>query len=380
MQLSPNGEINIVHLPGTGSLFSRAFTLYGQRWSKILPLSLMAGVLFVVTYSLTSMLNYLVRDGAHLYKALMEVANTGIELLSVVGYLFIFAAMVCVVKDGAMSLGEVFKKAQGILGSLVWVAVLYLLSFYGGAVTVVLPILFSVWFYFAMYAVVLDGERGVAALAKSRYLTRGMWFKVFGRTMVLAGMIWVLASLASLLLAVPVVGWVLFVLAIAVIAILVMPLQIIYDVLRLEDLVDVPRNVEFLRIKGELWSIRFWAIIGLIIAWFGWSYNLLSCGMRDRVGAAIENGAYVVIATLAPTVGSNVEKLNTLVEKVSYHYNPGCVAPTPTPTLQDSYNSTLPSDYYGGDYSTGGDTESGLTDEEFKKLLEEAGKSSVPQQ
>jgi len=65
-----------------------------------------------------------------------------------------------------------------VLPSL-WVIILTSLSVFGGLLLFIIPgIIFSIWFFFSVYARVLDNQKGTNALAWSKRLVQGEWWDV----------------------------------------------------------------------------------------------------------------------------------------------------------------------------------------------------------
>ncbi|HTY55522.1 MAG TPA: hypothetical protein VMB26_10000 [Candidatus Binataceae bacterium] len=79
----------------------------------------------------------------------------------------------------------IYRRAIHLLPSFLWVAALQLLATVVGFVLLIVPgFLAFIWLYFAQYALVLDNQRGWAALLHSRELMRGRFFKVAIRVVV----------------------------------------------------------------------------------------------------------------------------------------------------------------------------------------------------
>lgn len=75
------------------------------------------------------------------------------------------------------------------------ISVLSTLAIMGGLILLIIPgIIFSIWFQFAINALVIDNQRGTTALSFSKQLVKGRFWKVFGRTLLL-GLIFGIFSL-----------------------------------------------------------------------------------------------------------------------------------------------------------------------------------------
>ena len=65
------------------------------------------------------------------------------------------------------------------------VSILTGLAVLGGLLLFIVPgIIFSVWFAFSFYVVVLDGKEGTEAMRESKKLVEGRWFDTFLRLLV----------------------------------------------------------------------------------------------------------------------------------------------------------------------------------------------------
>lgn len=99
---------------------------------------------------------------------------------------------------------EQMKLTTVLVWPIILVSLLTALAVVGGFILLVIPgVIFSIWFAFATYAVALDNERGIAALAKSKSLVRGRWWPVFWRLLVLGILFSVLLFVLPSLVALP---------------------------------------------------------------------------------------------------------------------------------------------------------------------------------
>ena len=344
MEITPNGTIPIVHLPGTGSLLSRTKEAFKQTWRTAMPLSLGISGIALVNFGITSLLNYLVKDSGHNLQAVTEVVNSAITLGAQFLYAWLFAALILTIKgrETTVQIKEAIERARGVALSLFWVFILISLALYGGIVTLIAPVLFSVWFYFAIYLAAMGEAKGANALAMSRYLARGLWWQVLGRSLASVFFFGLLILIAFAALAIPTIGWIVTVVLMILITIFAVPLQAIYDVLRLEDLAAIPRSVGYMSFSGELNAIRTWAIFGGLIFGIGWGFSLLDCTMRTQVAQVVVGGVGIVVQKVDPIMQGNRTILDDLFKKISYQYNPQC-------TLGADSGGLLPSDTSGTD-------------------------------
>lgn len=73
----------------------------------------------------------------------------------------------------------------------------FLLVFFGLIAFVIPGILFSIWFFFATYGVILDGKKGVQALKHSKSLVNNRWWDVFWIVFATTFIIVVVTTIAS---------------------------------------------------------------------------------------------------------------------------------------------------------------------------------------
>jgi len=112
-----------------------------------------------------------------------------------------------------ISVGALFKHPWELSLRVFWTQLLAGLAIVGGFLLLIVPgIIFMVWFIWSQYVAVDEGLGGIAALRRSRDLTRNRFVDVFG-TIGLPG-------LFGLLIVIPVLGW----LAYTVITFLIFPL------------------------------------------------------------------------------------------------------------------------------------------------------------
>jgi len=74
------------------------------------------------------------------------------------------------------------NKAWQIIPSVVFVAILEAAVFLGGLILLIVPaFIFWVWFALAQFSVIFENKKGLAAMAWSRELARGRFWKLTGR-------------------------------------------------------------------------------------------------------------------------------------------------------------------------------------------------------
>lgn len=77
---------------------------------------------------------------------------------------------------------EIYRSSAASVSSYIWIAVLATLSIFTGFILLIVPgIVVAVWFCFAPFVLILEHEKGKAALLKSKDYVRGLWTPIFTR-------------------------------------------------------------------------------------------------------------------------------------------------------------------------------------------------------
>ncbi len=106
------------------------------------------------------------------------------------------AALVFAVANETLGVRDSLVKGWERLGSFVWVYSLTGFIIGGGFFLCVVPgVIFYVWFFFSQFVLAAEGDRGMAALLKSKEYVRGRWLDVFFRVFVL----WIISVVAGMI-------------------------------------------------------------------------------------------------------------------------------------------------------------------------------------
>ena len=93
---------------------------------------------------------------------------------------------------------EIMASKKFILPVLI-ISILSGLAVLGGFILLIIPgIIFSVWFAFSIYAVILDNQKDTDAMRFSKKLSTGRWFDVFLRILIPALIVIVLSGVLQL--------------------------------------------------------------------------------------------------------------------------------------------------------------------------------------
>ncbi len=342
MKTHPTGEVILVHLPGTASLFKRAWTAYRELFPNLIALTALFGIGAFLNVVIQDGLTLMVQSSPELLQGVVKVINTLLNV-AITGFYFsfIFAAMIYLVhswKAGKrMHLEAALKAASEKYVSLFFVGFLLFLVMNGGLLGAIMPLLFSIWFYYALYVVLLDDERGIAALAKSRYLTHGIFFRVVGRYVAITFLLFFAFSLLWFLLLVPIFGWALFSIALVALALFAFPFFIVYEYYRYLDVVAVKRSLPFTLFTGEKWSIIAWAVLGCIITFSLWTYDVIGAQGRTRFTEIVIVRMNDALLPITRQWNENMERSSGFLQKLRIITPQTENNPAKEPTYPNSY-------------------------------------------
>lgn len=160
-------------LESIGSLFGDAWDLYVERCGPLTeillsPIALLlAGDIFLT-------------QGPLFYALAVALHFIGMLLLVVA-----VAAVIYSIHHKA-DVDTSYRAAAGLFFPLIWMAILVGIAVLGGVVMLVIPGIFlMVALMFANFILVLEGKRGQRALIASRAYTKGYWWAIFGRMILL---------------------------------------------------------------------------------------------------------------------------------------------------------------------------------------------------
>lgn len=321
MKHPPVGEVILVNLPGTGSLLMRSWMVYKELFTKLAILTALFGIGAFLNVSIQDNLSALVRDSNVFAQGFVALLNVAINVaISGFYFSFLFAAMVYLVHEKnngrTLTIAESFEMARERYIALFFVGLVLFLMMNGGLVTFVMPFFFSIWFYFAVFVVLLDKERGMWALAKGRYLVHGMFFRVLGRYAAITLLLFLAFSIAWLLLLVPILGWALFSVGFLALTLVAFPFFLIFEYFRYQDLISLERNIPFHPFPGERISIIIWSFLGLVVVFVGLFYDVMGQEGRERFSDAVILRVADVVLPVTTEWKKNIEKSSTFLERL----------------------------------------------------------------
>lgn len=181
------------------ALIKNSWTLYKKNFKKLFIIS-------VIFFGIMSLVTLLIGPEIVEYETRFSLAGFtlagGVKPLITVNasqYTLITLAIFLFSILGQATLLSAFKKIPGewevkeaigdgskIFWSFLWVSILSGIVIAVGFVLLIIPgILFMVWYAFAAYVLVFEGQRGWSALKRSKKLVKGYWWAILGRLIVL---------------------------------------------------------------------------------------------------------------------------------------------------------------------------------------------------
>ncbi len=323
----PNGVVPIVNLPGSGSLLWRSWKAYSQLFPQLVHLMILFALGALVNLLIASLFLYIGKDTAYALKVFLQVILMLFNIATALYYSYIFAAMLYVIHGWAsgrpLTVGSSLELAKDRFASLFWVGLLLSLTLSGGALltalyplAAVIPFVFSIWYYFAIYVTLFDQEKGIVALSKSRDLVHGIFWKVVGRYITITALFAFLFLLAYLTLLIQSIGWIIFLMLAACLAFFLFPFFAAYEYFRYEDLVHLKRGVEFIDFKGERVAIGTWIVAGLLLFTLTWTASLLSPGaLKSITDSFTIQKRITVLGTMFSRMNENLNTLSEYLQK-----------------------------------------------------------------
>jgi len=172
-------------LPGIGQLLREAWSLYTNRLPTLAGIVAIPAVLAFLALLGSK---YIEQSGAILQAHSVSPAYAvgfivGAVVIAVLG-IWAQGATLYALKDSSegIGIGESYKRAAKSILPLLWVYVLSGFVVFGGVLLALIPgVVFMIWFIFAPFALIVDGERGMRGLLKSKDYVRGYFWDIFFR-------------------------------------------------------------------------------------------------------------------------------------------------------------------------------------------------------
>ncbi|MFA5023112.1 MAG: hypothetical protein WC385_00535 [Candidatus Paceibacterota bacterium] len=164
-------------LIGLGDLFKNTWVIYREKFVFIV-------VLMIVPFLLMAVNQILSITGNGLVLSLAAI----IGLVAGIGVLWAGAGLFIYLRNRAqvITVKEAYRLGWGKLLALIWVAILTMFIIGGGFMLFVIPgIILTIWLLFAQMLVIVEDEKGLKAIVKSREYVKGYFWPVLGRYVVI---------------------------------------------------------------------------------------------------------------------------------------------------------------------------------------------------
>ncbi len=128
------------------------------------------------------------------------VAIAGV-IISIIGVLFSIVSSAALVYSfhHKTDFNESYQAGGRLFSSLLWLTILLIFAVLGASVMLIIPgIWLAIALIFANFAVILEGKRGLGALTQSREYSRGYWWAIFGRVVLLVVSILIVYAIVSI--------------------------------------------------------------------------------------------------------------------------------------------------------------------------------------
>jgi phage FluMu protein Com len=242
-------------LSGLGDLFGKSWEVFKNRIGILLVLYLIIIACVLVPVGLFLGAGFLISLVMPEGRAPLLVGGgiTG----GIIGLFAAYwggAALVFAVADETLGIRDSLVKGWERLGSFIWLYSLAGFIIVGGFLLFIVPgVIFYIWFFFGQFVLVAEGDRGMAALLKSKEYVKGRWLDVFFRIFVL----WLISVAAGMI---PVAG--------SFLSLLFIPFSMIYHYLIYAELREIRGEVEVPTTGSDK---NIWVGVGVLghLAFFG---------------------------------------------------------------------------------------------------------------
>ncbi|OHA80890.1 MAG: hypothetical protein A2675_02245 [Candidatus Yonathbacteria bacterium RIFCSPHIGHO2_01_FULL_51_10] len=180
--LTHGGSLASVH-----ELFSRAWEIFKKRGWVLFGVLVLGGIplaiLFAAAFAFGVVTIFQIAAWSFVTKQLLALVGIGAVVLIIIA-LWIGAAMLYAVRDDMADNGVFgsYRYGWSKIPALFWVSILSAFAVLGGIFLAIIPgIIVGIWLVAARFVVVVEGDRGIYALAKSKAYVAGRWWAVFGR-------------------------------------------------------------------------------------------------------------------------------------------------------------------------------------------------------
>ena len=234
-----------------GTLFNETWNVYLSRFKTLISIAILPAFIFFLGIS-----------GIGLGGILATTVGYLFIVAGVIFYLFSALALIYAIKEG-VGFTASYRLAVNKIFAYLWINILSLLIVLGGFLMGIIPgFVFSIWFVFAGYIFVSEGQKGMSALLKSKEYARGYWWPVFWRCFLL-GLVLTGVSIAIVLPAAFIdktVGDIVN----SIIEVFLTPFVVLYTYLLYRKLAELKPEIATVAVTAKKGFFVFASILGII--------------------------------------------------------------------------------------------------------------------
>ncbi len=187
-------EVTTSSVPTVKTLVQGAWSLYKKKIKSVVPFALIGGVA-------TWMLDTGFLPGQN--SELLILTLAGVLAVMVGVYIMLLSSLsiflVIITDSKEISVLNTYKIAQSKIISYLWITILASLITICGLFLFIIPgIVVGLWFSFIMYAFLIENDKGMSALLKSKEYVRGKELLIFGHTILLAFIGTIISGIAGI--------------------------------------------------------------------------------------------------------------------------------------------------------------------------------------
>ncbi len=199
-------------MPSPFALIKASLVLYKRNYKFLMALGLVPFIVGLVENILSKVLIFTSHS-----IAILVVSFLIALFFSLIGFILQFVFQISLIKsvseidkgNTVLDLKSIYKDSLKLFFPYLWISILATASTFIPLMVFIIPgLILSVYLSFAVYALVIDNQRGLNSLSTSFYYVKNNWWKVFGRSLslivvgiflavIVAGIFYVIMSLAG---------------------------------------------------------------------------------------------------------------------------------------------------------------------------------------
>jgi hypothetical protein len=183
-------------------IISESFQLYKKHWREFTPFILILFIPHFILSSLGTIFLYLeiwLPASASFTNIIILVIAVAVAVLSIWASIGFTKTIYAAITNQPINWKVDFSNSSKLILPTILTTILTVLIILGGTLLLIIPgIIFTVWYSFFYYALILDNKKGLDALSASKTLVVGRWWSILWRTTAPAFIFGMLGSIISL--------------------------------------------------------------------------------------------------------------------------------------------------------------------------------------